>query len=145
MRFMTFHIVQRIELTATVLLVAAALGLVVALLLTGRWTNSEAALTPAIRTVTAATPTVVRTVTTHETVTETVVTQAGQEVPPDGQPSELRYLVKPGDTLWDIAAANYDDVGGGMRAIRLRNGLKRQKVLAGEVLVIPLEGGGDPR
>jgi LysM repeat protein len=78
-------------------------------------------------------------------VTETVVTQAGLEVPPAGQPSELRYLVKPGDTLWDIAVANYDDVGGGMRAIRLRNGLKRQKVLAGEVLVIPLEGGGDPR
>ena len=143
MRFMIFHIVQRIELTAIVLALAAALGLVVAVLLTGRWTNSEAALTPATRTVTAATPTVVRTVTTHETVT--VVTQAGQEVPPDGQPPELRYLVKPGDTLWDIAAANYDDIGGGMRTIRLRNGLKRQKVLAGEVLVIPLEGGGDPR
>jgi LysM repeat protein len=80
----------------------------------------------------------VRTVTTREVVTETIVAQAVPAVPPQGQQSELRYLVKPGDTLWDIAASNYDDVGKGMQAIRRRNGLKRQKVLAGEVLVIPI-------
>ncbi len=142
MRFMSFHVLQQIQPAATALAGAATLGLVVAVLLTGGARSSEAASTLATRTVTVTTPTVVRTVTTREVVTETVATQVGQTVVRNGQASELRYLVKPGDTLWDIAAANYDDVGAGMHAIQRRNGLKRQKVLAGEILLIPIEGAG---
>ncbi len=52
-------------------------------------------------------------------------------------PAAVRYLVKPGDTLWEIAAANYEDAADGMRRIKQRNGLRREKVLAGEVLVLP--------
>lgn len=141
MRYMPFHIVKRLELAATALTVAGALGLVFAVLLTGAPRSSEAASTLAARTVTAAAPTVVRTVTTHEVVTETVVNQTRQTGHAETQPSEIRYLVKPGDTLWDIAASKYHDVGEGMQAIRRRNNLKRQKILAGEVLVIPIRRG----
>jgi nucleoid-associated protein YgaU len=52
----------------------------------------------------------------------------------------VRYVVKRGDTLWAIAARHYDDVAEGMRRIRVRNGLKREHVLAGEVLVLPAAG-----
>ena len=48
-----------------------------------------------------------------------------------------RYVVQPGDSLWAIATQNYDDVSRAMRWIRMRNGLRRMKVLAGEVLVLP--------
>jgi len=143
---MPFYIVvKRLELVATALAVAAALGLIVAVLLTGGLTNSEAAPALAAKPVTAAAPTVVRTVTAHEVVTETVVTQGRQTAPAEAQPSEIRYLVKPGDTLWEIAASNFHDIGEGMQAIRRRNDLKRQKVLAGEVLVIPIRSGMEPR
>jgi LysM repeat protein len=140
---MAFSIVQRMNLAASALAIAAALGAAVAVLLTGGATNSVAALTLASRTVSPTTPGGLRTVTTHEVVTETVVIPAKGAAPSAGQASELRYVVKPGDTLWDIALSNYDDVGEGMQAIRRRNRLKRQKVLAGEVLVIPTQKIGD--
>jgi LysM repeat protein len=69
-----------------------------------------------------------------------VVIQAGQSIVEKDQPSALRYLVKPGNTLWDIAAANYHDVVAGIRAIQRGNGLKGRKILAGEILVIPVQG-----
>ena len=48
-----------------------------------------------------------------------------------------RYVVEPGDSLWAIAAQHYDDVPEAMSRIKKRNGLRRTKVLAGEVLVLP--------
>jgi LysM repeat protein len=54
--------------------------------------------------------------------------------------TEVRYVVKPGDTLWGIAARNYENVTDGMRRIKKRNGLRREAVLAGEVLVLPVGG-----
>lgn len=69
----------------------------------------------------------------------------------DARPPERmvaqRYVVKRGDTLWGIAARNYDDVVEGMTRIKKRNGLRREKVLAGEVLVLPparARSGGEP-
>ena len=59
------------------------------------------------------------------------------------KPVEVRYLVKPGDTLWDIAAAHYQNAADGMRRIKNRNGLRREKVLAGEILVLPAAGQRD--
>ena len=53
------------------------------------------------------------------------------------QPREFRYIVRPGDTLSGIAARNYVDAGAGMRRIKRRNGLRREAVFAGEVLLLP--------
>ena len=53
------------------------------------------------------------------------------------KPVDVRYLVKRGDTLWEIAARHYEDPVSGMRRIKKRNGFTRNKVLAGEVLVLP--------
>lgn len=61
---------------------------------------------------------------------------------------EIRYVVKPGDTLWGIAAAHYEDVAAAMSRIKKRNGLRRDNVLAGEALVLPAGGrrsDGEPR
>ncbi len=61
---------------------------------------------------------------------------------PAGKRGEVRYVVKRGDTLWGIAARNYENAAEGMRRIKRRNGLDREKVLAGEVLVLPARGRG---
>ena len=53
---------------------------------------------------------------------------------------EERYLVRRGDTLWDIAARHYVDPPEAMRRIKKRNRLKRDSVLAGEILVLPTGG-----
>ena len=55
---------------------------------------------------------------------------------------ELRYVVKRGDTLWAIAARHYRDAERAMRTIKRRNGLERETVFAGEVLVLPPDGRG---
>ena len=69
------------------------------------------------------------------TVTDSAVdTAAGESF------HEERYLVRVGDTLWDIAARHYTDPAAGMRRIKKRNGLKRDSVLAGETLVLPVAG-----
>lgn len=54
--------------------------------------------------------------------------------------TEERYIVRAGDTLWDIAARHYEDTSAAMFRIKKRNGLRRDKVLAGEVLVLPPAG-----
>jgi nucleoid-associated protein YgaU len=48
-----------------------------------------------------------------------------------------RYLVRPGDTLWGIATRYYEDVATAMMRIKRRNGFRRDKLLAGEILVLP--------
>ncbi len=55
---------------------------------------------------------------------------------------EVRYQVKRGDTLWGIAARTYENAAEGMQRIKRRNRLDREKVLAGEVLVLPARGRG---
>jgi nucleoid-associated protein YgaU len=51
-----------------------------------------------------------------------------------------RYLVRAGDTLWDIATRHYQDPSAAMERIKRRNGLRREMLLAGEVLVLPAAG-----
>jgi nucleoid-associated protein YgaU len=55
----------------------------------------------------------------------------------DAAPGE-RYVVRPGDTLWALAATRYDDVRRGVWAIRRVNGLERGGALVpGSVLRLP--------
>jgi nucleoid-associated protein YgaU len=51
-----------------------------------------------------------------------------------------RYLVRAGDTLWGIATRHYEDASAAMEMIKRRNGLQRDTLLAGEVLVLPAAG-----
>jgi LysM repeat protein len=51
---------------------------------------------------------------------------------------ERSYLVKPGDTLWAIAARRYGgDPRGGVWKIEARNGLAGGAIRAGQRLVLP--------
>jgi nucleoid-associated protein YgaU len=51
-----------------------------------------------------------------------------------------RYRVKTGDTLWALAERYYEDPSAAMKRIKRRNGLRRDMLLAGEVLVLPPTG-----
>jgi nucleoid-associated protein YgaU len=53
-----------------------------------------------------------------------------------------RYLVRPGDTLWGLAIRYYEDedAAAAMKRIKRRNGFRRDKLLAGEILVLPAVG-----
>jgi nucleoid-associated protein YgaU len=117
--------VQRIERAVIVLACLAALGFGVVALRASQ--DAEPQTGPAA-----------------ETRTVTVYVEAPAKAAPrlpapraEGGRREVEYVVRVGDTLWSIAARNYDDVVAGMRTIKRRNGLKREKVLAGEVLVLP--------
>ena len=61
-------------------------------------------------------------------------------VEPGEKRGAVRYLVRRGDTLWDIAARHYDDAAEAMERIKRRNRLDRENVLAGETLVLPGRG-----
>jgi hypothetical protein len=51
---------------------------------------------------------------------------------------ELRYVVKPGDTLWSIAAARYEgDPREGVWRLEQRNGLAGSILAPGMVLYMP--------
>lgn len=90
------------------------------------------------------------TVTQRETVTETVASAAaaktGAPAAKTGAPApspvsraprrELRYVVRPGDTLWQLAVDRYGDPRG-IRRIKRRNGLRRGKIFVGQVLYLP--------
>jgi nucleoid-associated protein YgaU len=58
--------------------------------------------------------------------------------PPGGAAPEASYIVRPGDTLWEIAAERYGgDPREGVWRIRDRNGLDAGALVPGQVLALP--------
>jgi LysM repeat protein len=58
--------------------------------------------------------------------------------PSGGAGKPVRYVVKPTDTLWSIAAAHYaGDTREGIWQIQHRNGLHGTTLVPGERLVLP--------
>ena len=58
--------------------------------------------------------------------------------PTSGAAGEARYVVRPGDTLWALAAAHYEgDPREGVWKIKQRNGLDRSGLVPGALLVLP--------
>ena len=55
----------------------------------------------------------------------------------DASDPEHRYVVRPYDTLWSIAASGYNDPRQGIWEIKERNGLRRATIVPGQVLVLP--------
>lgn len=62
--------------------------------------------------------------------------------PSSGASDEVRYVVHPGDTLWQLAADRYGgDVRAGVWQLRERNGLASASLRPGMVLYLPARGG----
>jgi LysM repeat protein len=62
-----------------------------------------------------------------------VVARAGTAAGP-----EAAYVVRPGDTLWSIAAERYGgDPRSGVWRIEQRNGLRGRTLVAGQRIVLP--------
>jgi LysM repeat protein len=62
----------------------------------------------------------------------------GAARPTSGAAPEARYVVKAGDTLWEIAEARYDgDPRDAVWRIQQRNGLESPAIAPGDVLVLP--------
>ena len=62
--------------------------------------------------------------------------------PSGGSGSEERYVVRPGDTLWELAAERYGgDPREGVWRIRERNGLRGSSLPAGAILYLPAAAG----
>jgi nucleoid-associated protein YgaU len=62
----------------------------------------------------------------------------GAARPSSGASPEARYVVVPGDTLWDIAARRYaGDPREGVWRIERRNGLEGPLLQPGQVLILP--------
>jgi LysM repeat protein len=55
----------------------------------------------------------------------------------DASGPEQRYVVKPADTLWSIAATRYSDPREGVYELRQRNELEGTTIVPGQVLVLP--------
>jgi nucleoid-associated protein YgaU len=55
-----------------------------------------------------------------------------------GSPAADRYVVKPGDTLWEIAAERYDgDPRAAVWRVQERNGLTSSALTPGMILSLP--------
>jgi len=55
----------------------------------------------------------------------------------DASDPERRYVVRPYDTLWSIAASGYNDPRQGVWEIKERNSLRGATIVPGQVLVLP--------
>jgi LysM repeat protein len=55
----------------------------------------------------------------------------------DASGPEHRYVVRPTDTLWSIAATGYKDPRKGVWEIRERNNLEGTLIVPGQVLILP--------
>jgi LysM repeat protein len=55
----------------------------------------------------------------------------------DASGPEARYVVRPADTLWSIAATRYADPREGVYELRERNDLEGTTIVPGQVLVLP--------
>jgi nucleoid-associated protein YgaU len=55
----------------------------------------------------------------------------------DASGPEGRYVVRPHDTLWSIAATRYADPREGVWELRERNDLDGTTIVPGQVLVLP--------
>ena len=62
--------------------------------------------------------------------------------PSSGSGPEERYVVRPGDTLWELAAERYGgDPREGVWRIRERNGLRGSSLPTGAILYLPAAAG----
>ncbi len=55
----------------------------------------------------------------------------------DASGPEQRYVVRPADTLWSIAAERYGDPREGVYELQRRNRLAGTTIVPGQVLVLP--------
>ena len=55
----------------------------------------------------------------------------------DASGPEQRYVVRPADTLWSIAASRYGDPREGVWELRERNDLEGTTIVPGQVLILP--------
>ena len=55
----------------------------------------------------------------------------------DASGPEQRYVVRPADTLWSIAASRYGDPREGVWELRERNRLGSTTIVPGQVLFVP--------
>jgi LysM repeat protein len=68
-----------------------------------------------------------------------LVVALGAARPSSGAAPETRHIVRPGDTLWSIAVANYaGDPREAVWRIRQANNLEGTLLTPGEVIVLPV-------